>query len=260
MFGRSSARRKETPEWTGAPADGAGVDMTSEMARLAAALGPLAYAQAPGHGRVLQFAAARRGEGTSTVAREFARFASTQLRRPVWLVDLDLAGSPQYAAMMQNPDRFGRVGSAAGASPDGSCFFTVQPQARDAQGQFVPPARYLVAHPVGGPNLWVTRFRRELLAPGQHAHLVPSQTWWDVMRRHADLIVVDSPSAELSQAAAMLAPSCDATVLVVAADAGESRPPALLKSAITASGGKVAGLFFNRARMEPSTLVKAILP
>ncbi|HST92594.1 MAG TPA: hfsB, partial [Brevundimonas sp.] len=63
------------------------VDLTSEMAALWAALGP-----APGHrGRVVQIAAANTGEGVSTVAREYARLAAVRARKPVWLVDADLA-------------------------------------------------------------------------------------------------------------------------------------------------------------------------
>lgn len=240
--------------------DSKSLDLTSEMARLAASLGPLAYAQAPGHGRILQFASARRGEGVSTVAREFARFSAHQLRRPVWLVDLDLMNGGQFDTLAANPHRFGRMGGAAGASPDGSVFFTIQPQARDPDGRPVPPARYLVAHPVGGANLWVTRFRRDRLAPGQQVRLTPGSGWWDVMRRHAELIVVDAPSAEFSPAAAMIAPSCDATVLVVAADAGDARSPALLKSAIAAAGGRVAGLFFNRVQVELPPVLRAVLP
>lgn len=257
MFGARKIAGEDQAHWP-TPGVTSQVDLSQEMARLAASLGSLAYAQAPGHGRVLQFAAARTGEGTSTVAREFALFASRQLRRPVWLIDLDLAGSAQAAAIAAHPARFGKMGAACGGSPDGSAFFTVRPQAVDAAGGLVPPARYLVAHPVGEGNLWVTRLRTEKLQPGQSAYVTPGSAYWDVMRRHADLIVIDAPAADRSQASIMLGPCADATVLVVAADAGEARPPALLKSAITAAGGRVAGLVFNRAEVEPLPILRAI--
>jgi len=234
------------------------VDLTAEMARLAASLGSLATAQAPGHGRVLQFASARAGEGTSTVAREFARFASAHARRPVWLVDLDLTGASQHTAIAAQPALYGRLGAAAGGSPDGSIFYTVRPQAQDEDGAPVPDARYLVAHPVGGPNFWVTRFRRERLADGQSVHIIPTPAYWNALRRHAELIVIDAPSAEESQASVMVAPFADATVLVVAADAGEAGPPAILKSALQAAGGRAAGLFFNRVELEPPRFLKGL--
>jgi len=236
------------------------VDLTSEMARLAASLGSLASAQAPGHGRVLQFAAARPREGTSTVAREFARFAAAHAQRPVWLVDVDLLSPGQHAAIASRPSHYGRLGAEAAASPDGSIFFTVRPQARDENGAPVPDARYLVAHPVGGPRLWVTKFRRERLTPEQTVHITPTPQYWNALRRHAEMIIIDAPAADRSQASVMLAPFADATVLVVAADAGDARPPAVLKSAINAAGGRTAGLFFNRVEIEPPGFLKSVMP
>ncbi len=236
------------------------IDLTAEMARLADSLGELAKAQAPGHGRVIQFAAARPGEGTSTVAREFARFAAAHAQRPVWLVDLDLMGAHQFGAVCARGSQYGRIGGPAGASPDGSIFFTVRPPAKDKSGVVVPDARYLVAHPVGGSNFWVTRFRREQMSPGQEVHITPTPAYWNTMRRHAELIIIDAPSAERSQASVMIAPFADATVLVVAADAGDSRPPAILKSAIQAAGGRTAGLFFNKVEVEPPKFLKSVLP
>ncbi|HRD28578.1 MAG TPA: sugar kinase, partial [Caulobacter sp.] len=62
------------------------VDLSAEMAELWASLG----GTSPGRARAVQFVAARRGEGTSTVAREFAAYAASRAGRTVWLVDLDL--------------------------------------------------------------------------------------------------------------------------------------------------------------------------
>ena len=106
------------------------VDLNVEMGELWASLG----APAPGRPRAIQFVAARRGEGTSTVAREFARFAAKRAGRRVWLVDLDLFSSPQAAAIAGDPERYGQLGAAVSASPDGSAFFTVQPPLKGADG------------------------------------------------------------------------------------------------------------------------------
>ena len=61
------------------------VDLNVEMTELWGALG----APPVGRPHVIQFISARRGEGASTVAREFARFASRRAGRKTWLVDLD---------------------------------------------------------------------------------------------------------------------------------------------------------------------------
>jgi len=232
------------------------VNLTAEMAQLWASLGPPAH----GQGRVVQFVAATRGEGASTIAREFARFAAGRASRPVWLVDLDLQGAGQHAAIAAEPQRYGLLGRPAAASPAGEAFFTVQPSARTPQGKTVPDAQYLCAQPAGGAKLWVTRFRREMLRPGQNAQLLPSGDYWTALRQHAELVAVDAPSADRSSAATIVAPYVDLTVLVVSADGKDTRAPAALRDAIEQAGGRCAGIVFNRATIDPPRFLKAILP
>ena len=138
------------------------VNLTTEMAQLWASLG----APQPGQGRVIQFVAATKGEGTSTVAREFARYAAGRGTRPVWLVDLDLKAEGQHAFIRSEPSHYGQLGKPRGATPDGSVFFSVQPPARDKTGKRIPDAYYLSGQPAGRSRLWVSRFRREMLRPG----------------------------------------------------------------------------------------------
>ena len=232
------------------------VDLTAEMAQLWASLGPGPAGQA----RVVQFVAASGGEGTSTLARGLARFVAGRARRPVWLVDLDLMNSPQHAAIAADPGHFGELGRQTAASPDGSTFFTIQPPALAPDGKPWQAARYLVAHPVGGPNLWVTRFRRDALRGDQAAHVIPSGDYWNALRRYAELVVIDAPAADRSNVALTIAPFVDATVLVVAADDEDGTGPAALRDAIQAAGGHCAGLIFNRANITPPRFLKALLP
>lgn len=232
------------------------VDLNLEMAELWASLG----AAQRGRGRVVQFISARRGEGASTVAREFARFGARRAGRRVWLVDLDLNNNGQYAAVSADAKAYGALGPAAAASPDGSAFFTVQPPYRNAKGQVRPDGDYLVAHSAGGPQLWVTRFRREVLKGPQAVSIVPAGDYWKAMRRQADLVVVDSPSADRSQAGLAVAPFMDDTVLVVAADEKQVKAPAMLRDAVGDAGGRVAGVFMNRTTVETPRFLKGLLP
>ena len=232
------------------------VDLTAEMAQLMASLGPAR----PGQARVIQLVAATSGEGTSTVARELARFAAGRARRPVWLIDLDLMNSPQYAAVAADPARYGVLGRATAASPDGSAFFTVQPPALGPDGKPWRDSRYMVAHPAGGPNLWVTRFRREALIGDQTPHVMPTGDYWNALRQHAELVVIDAPAADRSRAAMTVAPFIDFTVLVVAADGADASGPAALRDAIHAAGGQCAGIVFNRVQIETPSFLKAFLP
>ena len=226
------------------------VDLTVEMAQLWAALRPAspAHIAAP---QVIQFVAASAGEGTSTVAREFARFAAARAQRPVWLVESDVTAGIQYREISANAQAYGALGRQTAASPDGSCFFTVQPPALAPDGRPWPAARYLVAfpvaHPMGGGGFWVTRFRREALRPGQQVRLLETGNYWNALRRHAELVVIDSPSADHSAAARSLAALVDTTVLVYAEDRGDPAASAQLKSALIEAGGRCAGVFLNRA-------------
>ena len=230
------------------------VDLTSEMAALWAALGP-----APAHrGRVLQIAAANSGEGVSTVAREYARLTAVRARRPVWLIDADLAQQGQLEAVAAEPDRFGALGKAAIATPDGSIFFAVTPRIMDRAGKPVHPARLITARPCLGGRLWVTRFAAEHLRSGQRAETVADARYWDALRRHADTVVIDSPAADRNPTAITLAPFVDATVLVVAAESTAAGDPLILRDEIEAAGGRIAGVVVNRSTYQPPAFLKRL--
>lgn len=230
------------------------VDLTSEMAALWAALGP-----APGHrGRVIQIAAANTGEGVSTVAREYARLAAVRARRPVWLVDGDLAQQGQLEAVAAAPERFGRLGKAALATPDGSLFFAVTPRLVDREGRPAHPARLLTARPGLGGRLWVTRFAAEHLRSGQRAEVIGEARYWDALRRHADTVVIDAPAADRNGMAITLAPVVDATVLVVAAGSTAAGDPLILRDEIEAAGGRIAGVVVNRSTYRPPAFLRRL--
>lgn len=232
------------------------VDLSAEMAELWTSLG----APAPGRPRLIQVAAARAGEGASSVARELARHAARGGIRSVWLVDLDLLASPQHAHIGAEPARFGALGPAVAATPDGTMFFTVRPPGHDAEGKPWPDAAYLAAHRVGAARWWVTRFRREALRAGQTVHVLTRDDYWQAMRRNADLVIVDAPAADRSHASTILAPFMDQTILVVSADQTDVRAPAMLRDAIVEGGASVAGLFFNRGQVGPPAFLKGFTP
>ena len=217
------------------------VDLTGEMAALWAALGPAR----PDRGRVVQFIAATSGEGTSTVAREFARLSAVRARRPVWLIDADLTSQSQQQAI-------------ASASPNGSCFFTIQPPMRARDGTPIADARLLSARPCLGRRLWVSGFRGDLMRAGQRPLAVPRGAYWDAMRRHAETVVIDSPSADRSDFGLTLSPFADAVVLVVAAEAADAGAPAALRDALESAGARCAGLVFNRAQAETPRFLRRL--
>ncbi|HEY2708316.1 MAG TPA: sugar kinase [Caulobacteraceae bacterium] len=232
------------------------VDLSAEMAELWTSLG----ASPGGRGRAVEFIAARDGEGVSTVAREFAFYAARTLRRRVWLIDLDLMGQTQATRLERDPSRYGEVGPAAAATPDGTMFFSVHPPLKRPDGRPWPDARYISSHDVGGRGFWVTRFRREALRGRQGVHVVPVGDYWKSLRRHCDLIVVDAPAADRSQAGLTVAPFMDDVVLVVAADEHDVRAPADLRDDLAAAGAHCAGLFVNRVQVNAPSFRRGSAP
>src|SRR3569832_1884848 len=175
------------------------VYLTVEMASLWSALGPAPLDR----GRVVQFVSATTGEGTSTVAREFARLAAGRSRRPVWPADADLDDQSQMAAVNAEPERFGRLGRAAGASPDGSIFFGFRPPVRDRDGRPVGDANLLAARPAMDARLWITRLRLDMIGGGR-AGGAPAGAGGGARRRGAGRGGGGAPAAGRAGAAGQL--------------------------------------------------------
>ncbi len=232
------------------------VDLSAEMAELWDSLG----AAPRGRARAIEFIAARDGEGTSTVAREFAFAAATRHGRRVWLIDLDLMGQSQAALIGAEAARYGELGQPASATPDGSMFFTVRPPLRRPDGRPWPDARYISAHSVGGAQLWVTRFRSEAVRGRQAVHVTQGGEYWRALKRHADLVVIDAPSASRSQAGLTVAPGVDQVVMVVAADEGDPGAPAQLRDVLLDAGAHLAGLFVNRVQVQAPQFLRGAIP
>ncbi|MGH7015604.1 MAG: transcriptional regulator, partial [Caulobacteraceae bacterium] len=234
------------------PADSP-VDLDAEMGELWRSLG----AAPPGRARAVLFTAAAPAEGVSTIAREFAFWAARRASRRVWLVDMDLDLSPQASIIAAQSARYGQLGPPSVASPNGAVFFAVEPPLRRPDGRPWPENRYLAAQAVGSHALWVTSFRRETLRANQSVRIAPAGEYWQALRRHSDLIVVDAPSLQRSDAALIQARFMDEIVLVVAADQPDIAAPARLREALEAAGGRVSGLFHNREAIEVPKFLSA---
>lgn len=236
--------------------DSAMVDLSTDMAELAGRL----LAAPGGSGRAVQFVAAEAGEGTSTVAREFAAAVAAEARRGVWLVELDVLKGEQYAAVAADPQRFGPLGAPTRASPNESSFFSVDPKLQGVDGRAWPDIRYLDAYPVGEARWWITRFRREALKPGQAVRILDAPAYWNTLRAHADLVVIDAPALSHSEIAPVIAPLVDDNVLVVSGQRTDMDGPQALKAALVQAGGRCAGMVFNRAPEPPPRFLSRLLP
>lgn len=226
------------------------VDLTAEMAGLWTALGP-----APVHGcRLVLFTSGRRGEGVSTISREFARLAAARAKKPVWLVDADIAVQAQVGTIEREPHRFGRAGEVVVGSPDGSCFFTLLPSVQGADGRPLRPARFLAAKPFLGRRLFVTHFDSAPLK-GRHKAVVLGQgDYWAALRQHAETIVVDAPA----DVAVGLSAFADAVVMVVREGADVAEHLAFQKQLQT-EGAPLKGVVLNRSTYEVPKLLSKLV-
>jgi Mrp family chromosome partitioning ATPase len=204
------------------------------------------------------FVAAEPGEGTSTLARAYALEVARAATRPVWLIELDLLLGAQHEQFLAAPDTYGRLGDPVRSSPDQSMFFTVQPPLHPAFGAV--DDGFLAAYPVGRSRLYVTRFRRERLSPGQSVHILSEGAYWEALAAKSEQVIVDAPAWSRSRAAAAVAPFMDANLLVVSAERRNPEAASAVLAGVEAAGGRWAGVVANRAPKPPPRLLRVLAP
>jgi protein-tyrosine kinase len=177
---------------------------------------------------VLQFVAARPGEGTSTVARGFAAFAASEEGSAVLLIDGSCHGAQSHGA----PPVLGRAArpslaelARAGEPIDGA----------------IEPGRALA-------NLHEARLADH---PNSLLH-TNGGVWTGVLaqaRQHYRFTVLDSPALSTNPDTVVLARGCDGIVLVVEAETTRGPVAQAAIETIERFGGKVLGIVFNKRRL-----------
>jgi Mrp family chromosome partitioning ATPase len=202
-----------------------------------------------GAGRVIQFLAARSGEGTSSIAASFAVMAADRARRSVWLMDLDLRRNAAYRAFERGDcfSRLGRPGRPFDASLNQPPFYQVLPQMVGPDGQ-ATQSKLLTLHRLGQSRLMVTRFRNEKLLPGQRVQLGNQPAYWRAARAATDWCVIDAPALDRSAAGLSICSQVDGVVLVLSADATDATDALILRQEIEAHGGRCIGFVLNGVR------------
>lgn len=194
-------------------------------------------------GRVIMFASALAGEGSTSMAASFAALAARRSEKPVWLVDLDLMRNGVFAGFEQGfAADIGRPGRAYDASLRQPPMYQLSPSRAETKQD-----KLLTVHELDGLSLLITRFRTERLAKGQSISLSPSPDWWASLRKIADWIIVDVPALERSTAALKVAAMSDAIVLVVQADRTRAAEVETARLSLHAHGGNVIGAVLNRS-------------
>lgn len=190
-------------------------------------------------GANIMLIAARRGEGVSCIARAIAQTSARTARKPVLLVDLDVARD-QHRTFYEDLD-------ALRLYPDGrlkgaSFFRIVNRGAEDAEAM----ARLQLAR-VGDSQLYVTTFDAKRMPKGAAIRLEEKDQYWRLAKAGAELTIVDAPALERSRAALPLIPFMDGVVMIVSGEKGSSAQSIALKREIDARGGNLLGIVYTDA-------------
>ena len=178
----------------------------------------------PGHrAPVVQFIASHKGEGTTTLIREFAKTVVSNLHKRVLLVDADPHGN--LITQFSVP-----------ATPGWQ-------QASNEQKTVVE-----IAQPVEDSGLFVTQMSTDgsSITPIVEAEFTGE--FFEQAQQEFDLVLIDSAPATLAADSVALSVKSDGVVLVVEAEKTRWQVANSVKERIEGQGGIILGVFLNKRK------------
>ncbi len=224
-----------------------GPDFSQEMIRLHINVEAL-LPEAERH--ILQFVASRKGEGTSTLARAYAKVAAIEFRKRVLVLDADLGIFEQpHNGVLKRRNKLSAASDRSGditlAEP------SLMPEV--AHDHLIDKS---LVEPGEEPYFFLPApMRQPTVASIGQSFLMESL--FATLRERFDVVVVDSPPVHKSSYSLVIARQTDGLVLVV--EATRTRWPVAnsAKHTIIKAGGNVVGMVFNKRRAcIPSLLYK----
>jgi protein-tyrosine kinase len=173
--------------------------------------------------KIIQFIGSREGEGTSTVAREFARVSALKFGRSVLLLDADYYHPTQHI------------------------FFNIQREFgwQDVMGDNGAIDKAL--YQVGDTRLFLCPNSPNSGASSQISSL-QMDIFLKKLRERFELIVVDSQPATTSSDGLSISSKVDGVVLVVEAEKTRWPVAETAKERIQRNGGNILGVVLNKRR------------
>lgn len=174
---------------------------------------------------VIQFIGSRKGEGTSTLVREFALVAAQHSIKPVLLVEADLI----------NPSQYKTFGIAAKPPLD-----HVLKEGKALDG---------VVSQVDKTNLFLaTLSSKTQSALTDRTFLRPSEMW-EMVRDQFSLILIDSSPASITSDSLALCETVDGIVLVVEAEKTRAVVAKNVRDLILMREGNLLGIVFTKRKL-----------
>lgn len=175
-------------------------------------------------GTVLTFVSARAGEGVSTLVREFAKLASTEMGDRVLLLDAN-HGNGRHAESL-----------GVGLSEDCEAVVAGQKELSDALVAVMEDRLMLGAVTLNGT------FTAGIAASHRFGEML------EEIRQRFDLVLFDAPPVNMSSEALAFARVSDGVVLVVEAESTRWQVVKRAKSGIERAGGRVIGVILSKTR------------
>lgn len=173
--------------------------------------------------RMVAFIAARAGEGSTTVALNYASLLARESGRKVLILDTSPSVSKLYGEKAMS-DRVGIIDAAINSQPVEMAFCEIE------------------------PKLYVARWARDKNNRVYAERVIRSEEFWKRLFSEFNTVVVDSPSLQSSFEGVALANKADATVMVVEAEATPAPVVQKLRSTLESAGVKIAGVVLNKRR------------
>ena len=184
---------------------------------------------------VIQFIGSRKGEGTSTLVREFALISSQYSNKPVLLVEADLMQPCQYQAFgieAKSPlDHVLRDGKAL----DG------------------------VVSQVEQSNLFLATLSSKVQSALTARTFYNPTDMWKIVREQFSLILIDSSPANVTADSLALCETVDGIVLVVEAEQTRAAVAKKVRDQILMQEGNLLGMVFTKRKLYiPESLYKLL--
>ncbi len=174
--------------------------------------------------KTIQFIGSREGEGTSTIAREFARISATRIGKSVLLLDGDRHQTTQkdYFALKSNYSWLDAL----------------------IKTDCVDNALYQI----GESKLFVSPSCNSSTSTPEMFDSPRFDTFWRTLRDRFDLVLIDSPPLTISPDGLAIAGRVDGVILVLEAEKTRWQTAKNVKDSISRVGGQVLGLVLNKRR------------
>jgi len=174
--------------------------------------------------RMIQFMGSRRGEGVSTIVREFAKVAVERHGKSVLVLD----------SAYQDP--------AQKININVTCEYGWLDLLKE--GELIDKAFFRV----GDSNLYFAPISVQASLVPPVKDLSMTLNVWNKLKEKFDLILIDSSSDENSSESVAISRSVDGVLLVVEAEKTKKRAVKKLKDRISANGGTVIGVILNKRK------------